>query len=30
MHMTARGQRTRPEVVQCFTSDCSSWHSYRD
>jgi hypothetical protein len=28
--MAANGQRTRPEVVQCFTSDCSLWHRYRD
>ena len=24
------GQRTRPEVVHCLTSDCRLWHSYRD
>jgi hypothetical protein len=24
------GQRTRPEVVRCITSDCSLWHSYSE
>jgi hypothetical protein len=27
-HMT--GQRTRPEVVRCITSDCRLWHSYSE
>jgi hypothetical protein len=24
------GQRTRPEVMRCITSDCSHWHSYSE
>jgi hypothetical protein len=24
------GQRTRPEVVRCITSDCRLWHSYSE
>jgi hypothetical protein len=24
------GQRTRPEVVRCITSDCNLWHSYTE
>ena len=27
-HMS--GQRTRPEVMRCITSDCSHWHSYSE
>lgn len=27
-HMS--GQRTKPEVVRCITSDCSHWHSYSE
>jgi len=26
----SHGQRSRPEVVHCLTSDCRLWHSYRD
>jgi hypothetical protein len=24
------GQRTRPEVVRCISSDCRLWHSYSE